>query len=90
MNRGVGNFFRGENSNRGPGNNGGGIFDDIDEFAENPNGSNNLIFDDDVMADDNNFLSPTNQYFSNTNQGNDLFGINDDSNLDAAFNEVLG
>ena len=55
VNRG-GNF-----SNRA----GNTIFDDMDEFVENGNG--NLMFDDDVMGDDNCFLSPANQDFLNPN-----------------------
>ena len=87
MNKGgIGNFLRGENSNRGAANaGGGGIFDDMDEFVENTNGNNNMWQDDDVMDDNNCFLSPANQYYSNTNQNSNLLGI-EDNNVDADLN----
>ena len=57
----------------------------MDEFVDGGNG--NMMFDDDVMADDNCFLSPArDQDFLNTNQNNDLLGM-DENNMNAVLNQ---
>ena len=64
-----------ENSNRA----GNTIFDDIpiDEFVDGGNG--NMMFDDEMMADDNCFLSPARDF------NNDLLGMNQ-NNMDNVLN----